>query len=166
MAKFFLDQVVKLYGLPKTIVSDRDTRFTSYFWKTLWHLLGTKLNFSISYHPQTDGQIKVINRRLGNLLRCPVGESLGNWDLLLPHAEFAYNNSVNKSTGKSPFKIAHGYKPRRPFNLIPLPSHARVSKSVESFVQHVRKLHKEISKKIQLSNKEYKHMVDSHKRAK
>ena len=124
VAKLFLDQVVKLHGLPKTIVSDRDVRFTSYFWKTLWHLLGTKLKFSTAYHPQTDGQTEVVNRSLGNLLRCLVGESLGNWDLLLPHAKFAYNSSINRSTGKSAFEIVHGYRPRRPIDLIPLPIHA------------------------------------------
>ena len=91
---------------------------------------------------------------------------MGNWDLLLPHVMFAYNNSVNRSTGKSPFEIAHGYKPRRLVDLIPLPSHARVSKSVESFAQHVSRLHKEISKKIQLSNEEYKHVADTSKRTK
>ena len=166
IAKIFLDQVVKLHGLPKTIVSDRDTRFFSYFWKTLWHLLGTKLNFSTAYHPQTDGQTEFINRSLGNLLRCLIGENLGNWDLLLPCAEFAYNNSINRSIGKSPFEIVLGYKPRRPVDLIPLPSHARVSESAESFARHVRNLHKEISKMIQLSNEEYKHKADSHKRTK
>ena len=166
VAKLFLDKVVRIHGLPKTITSDRDVRFTSYFWKILWHLLGTKLNFSTAYHPQTDGHIEVINRSLGNLLRCLVGESLGNWDFLLPRAKFAYNNSVNRSTGKSPFEIAHGYNPRRPVDLIPLPSHARVFESIESFAKHVRKLHKEISKKIQLSNEEYKYKANSHKRTK
>ena len=106
VVRIFLDEVVKLQGLPKTIVSDRDTRFTSYFLKILWHLLGTKLNFSIAYHPQTDGQTKVINRSLGNLLRCLIGENLGNWDLLLPRAEFAYNNSVNRSTSKALLRLS------------------------------------------------------------
>ena len=121
VAKIFLDGVVKLHGLPKTIVSDRDVRFTSYFWKTLWHLLGTKLKFFTAYHPQTNGQTEVVNHSLGNLLRCLVGENSRNWDLLLPRAEFAYNCSVNRSTGKSPFEIIHGYKPNRPLDLIPLP---------------------------------------------
>ena len=166
IVRIFLDQVVKLHGLPKTIVFDRDTLFTSYFWKTLWHLLGTKLNFSIAYHPQTDGQIEVINTSLGNLLRCLIRESLENWDLLLPHAKFAYNNSVNRSTGKSPFEIALGYKPRRPVDLIPLPSHAWVSESAESYAQHIKDLHQEISKKIHLSNECYKHRANSRKRVK
>ena len=99
-------------------------------------------------------------------MRCLVGESLGNWDLLLPRAEFAYNSSVNRTTGKSPFEIVHGYKPRKPIDLIPLPTHARMSESAESYAQHIKELHKEISKKIQMSNEVYKHMANSHKRMK
>ena len=74
IAKLYFDEIVKLYGLPKTIVFNRDVRFMSYFWKTLWHLVGTKLKFSIAFHPQTE----VINRSLGNLLRCLVGEANRN----------------------------------------------------------------------------------------
>ena len=74
VAKLYFDEIVKLYGLPQTIVSDRDVRFTSYFWKTLWHMVGTKLKFSTAYHPQTDGQTEVVNRSLGNLLRCLVSD--------------------------------------------------------------------------------------------
>uniref|UniRef100_A0A2N9HIP4 Integrase catalytic domain-containing protein n=1 Tax=Fagus sylvatica TaxID=28930 RepID=A0A2N9HIP4_FAGSY len=97
VANLVFEEIVKLYGLPKTIVSDRDVRFMSYFWKTLWHLLGTKLKFSAAYHPQTDGQTKVVNRSLGNLLRCLVGENGRTWDTILPIAQFAYNNSVNRT---------------------------------------------------------------------
>ena len=86
-----------------------------------------------------------------------------NWDLLLPHAKFAYNNYVNKSTSKSPFEIIHGYKPRTLVDLIPLLSHAQVSMSTESYAQHIKRLHKKISKKIQMSSEVYKHMAESHK---
>ena len=86
VAKLYFDKIIKLYGLPQTIVSDRDVRFTSYFWKTLWHMVGTKLKFSTAYHPQTDGQTEVVNRSLGNLLRCLVSDHNRNWDLILPTA--------------------------------------------------------------------------------
>ena len=78
IAKLYFDEIVKLYGLPETIVFDRDVHFMSYFWKTLWHLVGTKLKFSTAFHPQTDGQTEVVNRSLGNLLRCLVGEANRN----------------------------------------------------------------------------------------
>ena len=84
IAKLYFDEIVKLYGLPKTIVSDRDVCFMSYFWKTLWHLVGTKLKFSTTFHPQTKSQSKVVNRSLGNLLRCLMGEANRNWDSILP----------------------------------------------------------------------------------
>ena len=87
-------------------------------------MLGTKLKFFTVYHPQTDDHTEVINQSLGNLLRCLVGDSMENWVLLLPHAEFAYNSSINRSIGKISFEVVHGYKPRKPIDLIPLPTHA------------------------------------------
>ena len=86
IAKIYFDGIVKLYGLPKTTVSGRDVHFMSYFWKTLWHLVGTKLKIFTVFHPQTDGQTEVVNRSLGNLLRCLVGEANQNWDSILPTA--------------------------------------------------------------------------------
>ena len=95
-----------------------------------------------------------------------MGENSRNWDLLLPRAEFAYNCSVNRSTGKSPFEIVHGYKPNRPLDLIPALEHTRVSESAESFAQHVKDLHHDISQKINLSNNMYKQLANSHRRLK
>ena len=96
-------------------------------------MLETKLKFSTAYHPQTDGQTEVVNQSLGNLLRCLVGKNVKNWDLLLPKAEFAYNSSVNRTTGKSPFEVVHRYQPNKALDLIPLPLHARVSESAKTF---------------------------------
>ena len=110
---------VKLHGLPSTIVSERDVKFVSYFWK----LFGTTLKFSSAFHPQT----KVVNRCLGDMLRCLVGVKQGVWDLILSTTEFAYNNSVNRSTSKSPFQIVNGYSPRTPIDFVPfITSHACV----------------------------------------
>jgi hypothetical protein len=69
IANFFFKEVVRLHGFPKSIVSDRDTKFVGHFWRTLWNKLGTELSFSSAYHPQMDGQTKVVNRSLGNFLR-------------------------------------------------------------------------------------------------
>ena len=117
VAKIFFDGVVKLHGLPKTIVSNKDFKFTSYFWKTLWHMLCTKLKFFTAFHPQTDGQSEVVNKSLGNLLRTLVGEHIGSWDLKLSIVEFAYNSSVNRTIGKSPHEIVYGFRSRQPNEL-------------------------------------------------
>ena len=81
-------------------------------------------------------------------------------------AEFAYNNSVNRSTGKSPFQIVNGYSPRTPIDLVPLPPHTRVSEPAENFAKHIHDLHVEIRRKISLSNEEYKLATDVHRRSK
>ena len=137
VSKIFFDSVVKLHGLLKTIVSDRDVKFMSYFWKTFWHMLGTKVKFSTAFHPQTDGQTEVVNRSSGNLLRTLVGEHTGSWDLKLAIAEFAYNTAVNRTPGKLPHKIVYGFTPRQPINLILMSDHIRASDSASSFASHV-----------------------------
>ena len=148
IAKLYFDEIVKLYGLPKTILSNRDVCFMSYFWKTLWHLVGTELKFSTAFHPQTDGQIEVVNRSLGNLLWCLVGEVNRNWDSILPTAQLAYNSSANRSIGTSPFEVVHGCTPRKPLDLLPMSPHVRISESAEAFARHIHDLHNEIRKKI------------------
>ena len=149
IAKLYFDEIVKLYGLPKTILSNRDVCFMSYFWKTLWHLVGTELKFSTAFHPQTDGQIEVVNRSLGNLLWCLVGEVNRNWDSILPTAQLAYNSSVNRSIGTSPFEVVHGCTPRKPLDLLPMSPHVRISESAKVFAaRHIHDLHNEIRKKI------------------
>ena len=106
-----------------------------------------------------------MNHSLRNLLRCLVGEKLEIWDVILPTAEFAYNNSVNRSTSKTPFKIVHGYKPRTPIDLLPTSSLHRVSESAESFVQCMHNLHKGIDQ-INLNNLKYKTLADLDRRFK
>ena len=164
VAKLFFKEVIRLHGLLVSIVSDRDVKFVSYFWKTLWKLFGTSLKFSSAFHPQTDGQTEVVNRSLGDLLRCLVGDKQGNWDLILPVAEFAYNNSANRTTGKSPFEIVYGVMPRPPIDLAPLPIDARPSESATTFAEHIRRLHEEVRQKISLSTNTYQLAANTHRR--
>ena len=89
-------------GLSSTIISDRDARFTSQFWRELWQRTGTKLAMSTAYHPQTDGQTERANRTLEEILRATVNAKQNDWDEFLTTAEIAYNNSVNASTGETP----------------------------------------------------------------
>lgn len=131
-------------------------KFVNYFWKTLWKLFGTTLKISSAFHPHTDDQSEVVNRSLWNLLRCLVGEKLGNWDLTLPTTEFAYNNLVNHSTGKSPFEVVLDYTPLTPIDLAPFTLDYRASKPNHAFAQHIRDLHAKIQCKIVLGNKSYK----------
>ncbi|KAE8697013.1 hypothetical protein F3Y22_tig00110634pilonHSYRG00004 [Hibiscus syriacus] len=109
----YFKEIMRLHYVPRSITSDRDTNFISHFWKSLWGKLGTQLNFSSAYHPQTDGQTEVVNRSLGNLLRFLAGTKPKQWDLVLPQAEFAYNRSKIRTIGLSPFEIVYGQNPSR-----------------------------------------------------
>ncbi|KAF1324782.1 reverse transcriptase, partial [Globisporangium splendens] len=116
-AKVFVDVVFRLHGLPVEIVSDRDTRFTSKFWRALFGLLDTKLSMSTAAHPETDGQTERVNRVLEDVLRS-YATSFKEWSEFLPLAEFALNNSTHVSTGHSPFYVNYGIHPRVPASIM------------------------------------------------
>ena len=99
----FFKEVVRLHGVPMSIVSDRDVKFLGHFWRTLWHKMGTDLKYSSTCHPQTDGQTEAINHSVGNLLRCLVRNHVKGWDSIIPQAEFIYN-LINRTIKKTPFK--------------------------------------------------------------
>jgi hypothetical protein len=141
IANLFFRDIVRLHGVPKTIVSDRDVKFMSYFWKTLWGKLGTKLLFSTTCHPQTDGQTEVVNRTLSQLLRVMIKKNLREWEECLPHVEFAYNRAVHSTTQFCPFEVVYGFKPVTPLDLLPLPMHARVNMEASKRADYVKKIH-------------------------
>ena len=89
--------------MPSTIVSDHDAKLLSHFLRILWNKLGTKLLFSTTYHPQTDGQTEVVNRTLSTMLRAILKRNLKMWEECLPHVEFAYNRAEYFTTMVSPF---------------------------------------------------------------
>jgi len=118
-AKVYFKEVMRSHGIPSPIVSDYDTMFLSHFLVTLWKKIGTKVRYSTTCHPQTKGQAKVTNRTLGTLLAALINSNANVWDLLFPHAKFAYNKAPNKTTGISPFQTVHGINPVSPLDLMP-----------------------------------------------
>jgi hypothetical protein len=111
VAKVYVDNVVKLHGVPLSIISDRDKVFTSAFWKELITAVGTKLHYSTSYHPQTDGQTERVNQCLEQYLRCAVQDQPKQWRRWLAMAEFWYNTSHHTALGCSPFKALYRTDP-------------------------------------------------------
>ncbi|KAK1602693.1 hypothetical protein QYE76_007870 [Lolium multiflorum] len=153
IANLFFREIVRLHGVPKTIVSDRDVKFMSYFWKTLWRKLGTKLLFSTTCHPQTDGQTEVVNRTLSQLLRSMIKKNLKEWEECLPHVEFAYNRAVHSTTELCPFEVVYGFKPITPLDLLPLPIHERVNMEASKRADYVKKIHEKTKELIEKKGK-------------
>jgi hypothetical protein len=164
IANLFFKEVVRLHGLPKSIVSDRDTKFIGHFWRTLWKKLGNNLMFSSAYHPQMDGQTEVVNRSLGDLLRSLVTEHHRSWDSILPQAEFAYNDSVNRTTGKSPFQVVYGMQSRGVSELRDSEQTDTSSASAGEFAEAMKELHRQVKERLLKSSQEYKHRADQHQR--
>jgi hypothetical protein len=164
VADLYFKEIVKLHGIPKSIVSDRDSKFLSHFWRTLWRKLGTNLKFSTSYHPQTDGQTEVTNRSLGNLLRSYVGKNIRQWDLILAQIEFAYNRSISQTTGHSPFEVVYGQNPISPLDLTPLPVTHHFSGDAEERVKDIKRLHEQVQSKIMQQNERYQKSANKHRR--
>ncbi|GAU51374.1 hypothetical protein TSUD_413070 [Trifolium subterraneum] len=113
-AEIFLEEIVKLHGVPLSIVSDRDPTFTSHFWRAFQKAMGTRLRMSTSNHPQTDGQSERTIQTLEDMLRACVLEDDGNWSKHLHLIEFAYNNSYHASIGMVPYEALYGRKCRTP----------------------------------------------------
>nr|KYP59122.1 Transposon Ty3-I Gag-Pol polyprotein [Cajanus cajan] len=111
VAEAFVTHIVKLYGIPRSIVSDRDRIFMSLFWQHLFKAQGTTLAMSSSYHPQSDGQTEVLNKTLEIYLHCFVFDNPKGWYSMLPWAQFWYNSSLHQSLGMSLFKALYGRDP-------------------------------------------------------
>ncbi|GJW51996.1 putative nucleotidyltransferase, ribonuclease H [Tanacetum coccineum] len=114
LAEMFQQEIVRLHGTPSAIVSDRDPRFTSRFWKGLQKAWGTRLKFSTAFHPETDGQSERTIQTLEDMLRSCALEWAGNWDDYICLVEFAYNNSWHASIKCAPFEMLYGRKCRAP----------------------------------------------------
>ena len=127
LADLYVNEIVRLHSIPLSIVSDRDPRFTSRFWKELQSAFGTRLNFSTTFHPQTDGQSERVIQVLEDMLRGCVLDFPGNWDRYIPLMEFAYNNSYQSSIGMAPYEALYGRRCRTPMCWTEMNEHKIIS---------------------------------------
>jgi hypothetical protein len=111
VAQAFFTDIVRLHGIPQSIVSDRDPVFTLVFWRELLRLMGTKLHMSSAFHPQTDGQTEAANRVIIMYLRCFTGDRPRQWLRWLPWAEYIYNTAYQSSLHETPFRVVYGRDP-------------------------------------------------------
>ena len=114
LVQSFVQHIVRLHGVPERIMSDRDGRFTSRFWREVHEALGSKLHFSTAYHQQTDGQSERTIQTLEDMLRACVLEWGNLWVRHLPLVEFSYNNSYHSSIQMAPFKALYGRRCKSP----------------------------------------------------
>ena len=149
-AQLFLESVVRLHGLPESIVSDRGSVFTSHFWKSLANSLGINPRFSTAFHPQTDGQTERMNQTVEQYLRIYCNYQQDDWSRLLPLAEFAINNAKQDSTNVSPFYANYGYHPR--FSVTPLSSDQNtVVPAAHELANRFKKLHETLVDNVKIA---------------
>ncbi|GLJ27821.1 hypothetical protein SUGI_0546000 [Cryptomeria japonica] len=164
IAHLFFKEVIRIPGLPISIVSNRDAKFIGHFWKTLWQRLGTNLSFNSTYHPQMDGQIEVVNRTLGNLLRYLTKEYGQAWDQIIHQAEFAYNDSVNRSTGKSHFEVVYSLHPRGVLEIRDVGKMEKKSGNVVDMAQSMKEIHEQVRQALLDISQRIKDKVDENRR--
>nr|KYP68833.1 Retrotransposable element Tf2 [Cajanus cajan] len=119
IADLFVKEIIRLHGIPISIISDRDPIFMSHFWQELFTRQGTHLKMSTTYHPETDGQTEVLNRTLETYLRCFSSKQQKVWAEFIPWAEYWYNTSFHASAHCSPFEVVYGRSPPSLVRFIP-----------------------------------------------
>jgi transposase InsO family protein len=112
VAKLLFHHIISKYGIPKQMISDRDSKFTGRLWGELCKLIGAKRSLTTSYHPQADGQTEILNQTLEIALRCYVNPTRDDWDEYLDPFSLAYNSSYHSSTGYAPAFLLMGYQPK------------------------------------------------------
>ncbi|MCO5601606.1 hypothetical protein L7F22_055729 [Adiantum nelumboides] len=162
MATLYISQIFKYHELPTSIVLDRDPRMTSNFWKGLFENLGTRLNFSSTYHPQMNGQSEIANLMNLDLLKSYVLEvdQRSQWEKYLPLIEYTYNNTVHTSTGKAPFEVIEG----RPKSSLLLKVHGKIF-AADEYSRDLKESFQKIKEAISISQQKQKAAANKHRRA-
>ena len=111
VAQAFFTDIIRLHGMPRSMVSDRDPIFTSMFWRELMRLMGTKLHMTSAFHPQSDGQSEVANRVIIMYLCCLTGDRRRQWLRWLPWAEYVYNTRCRSETLRSASSMSTTLRP-------------------------------------------------------
>ncbi|MCO5600234.1 hypothetical protein L7F22_054344 [Adiantum nelumboides] len=159
MARLFMSNIFKYHGMPQSIVSNRDLRMTSLFWRGLFEHMDTTLKFSSSFHPQTDGQSEEANSIVLDLLKCYVSKHKGKWEQYLPLVEYAYNNTVHSSTSKAPFEIVEGGKKVPPI----LHTKDKIFEA-DKYVQDMDEMYKKVKVAVEKTQAKQKKAADRHRR--
>ena len=165
VAKLYWEHVGKIHGIPNVLISDRNPRFTSKFWKELWRSLGKNLRMGSGFHSESSGQVESFNQLLEQVLHCIVHQ-LGdahNWLDFLPIVECAINNTPNRTTGYSAFYLNYGYHPLPPLQLL----HAPQDTNIEAVTQFTSRMRKDFDVALQQLNRarnQMMHRIDSQRR--
>jgi hypothetical protein len=165
--KLFFQNVWVHFGLPTSIVSDRDSRFVGKFWSNLWELMDTRLKKSTTFHPQTDGQTEVVNRTVIQLLRGYCSKHPKLWDEHLCYVQHAYNRAKHSSTQRSPFETCFGFIPKSPLDFvfgkdIAVDGHSDVDKATK-FIEQIQEIHQAVQEQLERSQAKYKARHDKHR---
>jgi len=159
----YLDHVVRLHGIPESLVSDRGSIFTSHFWSSLSNMMNTKQKLSTAFHPQTDGQTERMNQTIEQYLRIYCNYLQDNWSSLLSLAEFSYNNAHHPSINCSPFYANYGYNPS--FTIDLRKPATNVAPAAKDHAEVLRNLHEQLTENLKSAqNHQAKYYDAKHKR--
>jgi hypothetical protein len=160
VAHVFVSEVIRLHRIPKKIISDRDSRFTSRFWTSLQSTLGTQLNLSIAYHPEIYGQIERVNQVMEDMLRMYVMDNQTQWEKYLPLVEFAYNNNYHSSIGMPPYEALYGRPCRTPLSWDRLEDRVTVGPEL---IQEMEEQVIQIRQRLKEAQDRHKSYADAHR---
>ncbi|KAL4325890.1 hypothetical protein GQ457_11G026160 [Hibiscus cannabinus] len=135
--------------------TDDAVNVANLFFRDIVRLHGTKLMFSTTCHPQTNGQTEIVNCVLSTLSRSIIKKNIKTWEDCLPHVEFAYNHVVHSATKMSPYEVVYGFNPITPLDLLPLPREQVLNSDGQSKAEYVRKLHQQVKENLERRTQQY-----------